>query len=69
MNRLKENRLVICVFVNLFKFKESKFKIVQKNFLEIKIILIKKIFLGKGTNHNDHYMMHMGGQRLKIGGD
>ena len=36
-------------FVNLFKFKKkNKFKIVQKNFQEIKIALVKKKdFLGK----------------------
>ena len=27
----------------------------------------KKRFLGKATNHNDHYMINIGGQRLKIG--
>ena len=25
-----------------------------------------KIFLGKATSHNDHYMINMGGQRPKI---
>ena len=53
-------------FVNVFKFRENKIKIVQKNFWEIKII-IKKRFLGKTTGHNDHYMINMGGQRPKIG--
>ena len=27
----------------------------------------KKIFLGKATGHNDHYMINMGAQRPKIG--
>ena len=27
----------------------------------------KKIFLGKVTGHNDHYMINMGGQRPKSG--
>ena len=31
----------------MFKFQENKFKIVQENFLEIKIILIKEDFLKK----------------------
>ena len=34
-------------FVNVFNFQENKFKIVQKNFWEIKIILTKKGFLEK----------------------
>ena len=55
-------------FVNMFKFQENKFKIIQKNFLEIKIVLIKKRFLGKATGHNDHHI-NMGGQRPKIGGN
>ena len=29
----------------------------------------KKRFLGKATGHNDHYMINMGGQRPKIGGN
>ena len=46
--------------VNEFKFQENKFKIAQKNLQKIKIILIKKRFLGKATGHNDHYMINMG---------
>ena len=42
--------------------------IVRKNFYGIKMVLIK-IFLGKATGHNDHYMINMGGQRPKIGGN
>ena len=53
--------------VDVCKFEENKFKIVQKNFYEIKTILIKKRFLGKATSHNDHYMINMGGQRPKAG--
>ena len=53
-------------FVNVFKFQENMFKIIQKNFQEIKIS-IKKTFLGNATGHNDHYMIHMGSQRPKIG--
>ena len=29
----------------------------------------KKRFLEKATGQNDHYMINMGGQRPKIGGD
>ena len=36
-------------FVDVFKFQENKFKIFQKNFLEVKTILIKKDFLEKPT--------------------
>ena len=28
-----------------------------------------KRFIGKVTGHNDHYMINMGGQRPKIGGN
>ena len=51
------------------KFQENKLKIVWKNFSEIKIILIrKKRFLAKAIGHNDHDMINMGSQRLKIDG-
>ena len=53
-------------FVNVFKFQESKFKILQKNLIQI-ISIKKYIFLGKATSHNDHCMINMGGQRPKIG--
>ena len=36
-------------FVNMFKFQENKFKIVQKILKEIQVILIKKYFLEKPT--------------------
>ena len=68
MKRQKKQICSLC-FVNIFKFQENKFKIIQKNFYEIIIILIKKRFLGKATGHNDHYMINMSGQRLKIGGN
>ena len=48
----------------MFKFQENKFKIIEKNFWETKVILIKKRFLRKASSHNDHYMINMGGQRL-----
>ena len=32
-------------------------------------IIIKKRFLGKATGYNDHYMINMGGQRPKTGGN
>ena len=53
----------------MFKFQENNFKIVQKNFQEIKKILIKKGFLQKATDRNDHFMINMRVQRLKIGGN
>ena len=34
-----------------------------------KKIQLQKRFIGKATGHNDHYMINMGGQRLKAGGD
>ena len=52
--------------VNVFKFQENKFQIVQNNLQEIKMILIKKRF-GKTTSCNDHYMINMGSQRPKTG--
>ena len=53
----------------MFKFQEKKFKIVQKDFQELKIILTtKKRFLGKANGHNMiNYMINIGGQRPKIG--
>ena len=67
MNIKRKQTRSLC-FVNVFKFQENKFKIVQKNLQEIKIILIKKRFVGKATGHNDHYIS-MGSQRPKIGGN
>ena len=43
----KRKQTCYLCFVNVFKFQENKFKIVQKNFEEIKITLIRKDFLEK----------------------
>ena len=40
--QVKRKQTCYLCFVNMFKFQENKFKVVQKNFWEIKIILIKK---------------------------
>ena len=40
--QIKRKQARSLCFVNVFKFQETKFKIIQKNFYEIKIILIKK---------------------------
>ena len=45
----KKSDLSLC-FENVLKFQENKFKIVQKNFQEIKVKLIKRRFLGKTNN-------------------
>ena len=52
-------------FVNVFKFQENKFNIVQKNFQEIIIINNNKDFL-EATGHSDYYMINMGGKRQKV---
>ena len=65
--QIKRKQTCSLCFVNVFKFQENKFMIVQKNFKEIKIILIKIRFLRKATSQNDHYMIDMGDQRPKIG--
>ena len=67
--QIKEKQDCSLSFVNVFKFQENKLKTVQKNFLEIKIKLTKKIFLGKATSHNDHYIINMGGKRPKTDGN
>ena len=59
--QIKRKQTSSLCFVNVFKFQENKFKIVQKNLQEIKTILIK------ATSHNDYYMISMGGSRPKIG--
>ena len=51
-------------FVKVFKFQGNKFKIFPKMFQE-KI----KMLLGKPTSHDDHYIINMGGERPKIGGN
>ena len=45
--QIKRKHICSLCFVNVFKIQENKFKIVQKNFKEVKIILIKKDFLEK----------------------
>ena len=45
--QIKRKQTCSLFFVNVFNFQENKFKIVQKNFWEIKIILTKKGFLEK----------------------
>ena len=35
--------------------------------VQLLLKIIKKIFLGKATSHNDHYIIDMGSQRPKIG--
>ena len=67
--QIKRKQACSLCFVNVLKFHGNKFKIVQKNFQEMKIILIKKRFPEKANNHNDHYMINMGGERLKIVGN
>ena len=63
--QIKRKQTCSVCFVKIFKFQESKIKIVQKNFYDIIIIR----FLGKANAHNDHYMTNMGGQKPKIGGN
>ena len=64
--KIKRRQACSLCYVNVFKFQENKFKIVQRNFQEIKI-LIEKTFLGKATGQHDHYIINIGGQRPKIG--
>ena len=42
--QIKQRQTCPWCLANVFKFQENKFKIAQKNFQEIKIILIKKDF-------------------------
>ena len=60
----KKKQICSLCFVNKFKFQQvqdrSKKMLGKKN--------IKKRS-GKATGHNDHYMINMGGQRQKIGGN
>ena len=62
--QIKRKQTCSEIFVKVFKSQDNKFKIVQNNFQEI---ILK--FLGKPTGHGDHYMINMGGQRPKIGGN
>ena len=53
-----------CVYISRKQVEDR-----SKEFLGNKNIN-KKRFIGKGTGHNDHhYMINMGGQRPKIGGN
>ena len=55
--------------MNIAKFLATT---VLKNInIQLLLKIIKRIFLGKATSHNDHYMINMGGQRKrpKIGGN
>ena len=67
MNRYKENKTCSVCFVNVFKLQENKFKIIQNNFQEIKII--KKDFLEKPPVTISLHDKCMGGKRPKIGGN
>ena len=49
--QIKKKTCSVC-FVNVIRFRENKFKIVQKNFQEI---IVLKRFLGKANGHNDKY--------------
>ena len=70
MNKIKRKKTCSLCFVKVFKFRENKFKIVQKKILGNKNNINKKRrFLGKATGHNDPYMISMGGQMPKIGGN
>ena len=66
---MKKTNLLLAFCKMGLTLKKNKFEIVQKNFAEIKIILIKKRSFEKATGHNDHNMINMGGQRPKIGGN
>ena len=58
-----QNRKLFCV-LNNYKTKNSRsFKKIS-----MKKKIIKRL-LGNATGHNDHYMINMGGQRPKIGGN
>ena len=63
--QIKRKQTCSVSFVKVFKFQENKFKIAQKDFWET---IIKK-YPGKLTGQDDHYMINMGGQRPKIGGN
>ena len=63
---MKRKHICSLRFVNKFKFQENKFKIVQKKCWKKNI---KKGSPGKATGHNDHYMINVGDQRQKIGGN
>ena len=60
--QIKRKQTCSVIFVKVFKFQENILKIAQKNFYEI----IKKISW-KTHRYGNHYMINMGGQKLKIG--
>ena len=62
--QIKRKQTCSVSFVEVFKFQENKFKIAQKKFQEI-----MTRYSGKPTGHDDHYMINMGGQRSKTGGN
>ena len=56
-----------CFPVNIAKFLATT--VLKNIYIRLLLKIIKSIFLGKATSHNDHYMINMGGQgeRPKIG--
>ena len=56
-----------CFPVNIAKFLAAT--VLKNIYRRLLLEIIKSIFLGKATSHNDHYMINMGGQgeRPKIG--
>ena len=61
MNKIKRKKTCSLCFVKVFKCRE----IIPGNKNNNK----KRRFLGNATGHNDHYMISMGGQMPKIGGN
>ena len=57
-----------CFPVNIAKLLATT--VLKNIYIWLILKIIKSIFLGKATCHNDHYMINMGGQRQspKIGG-
>ena len=65
--QIKRKQTSPASFVKVFKFQDDMFKIVQQNF---QAIIVNKISLENPLRcHDDHYMINMGGQRPKIGGN
>ena len=67
--QIKRKQTSPASFVKVFKFQDDMFKIVQQNF---QAIIVNKIYLENPLAlrcHDDHYMINMGGQRPKIGGN
>ena len=44
-------------------------KLIQSIFKCVQAIKQQNLFIGKPTSHNDHYIINMGRQRPKIGGN